>query len=87
MKTHHRDTETRNRKEKRKTPCLRDSVVKISWEHPEQPQPDWRHSDVGGSVEQLEERLTRDRGLYWRFFYSRDPKRRTITGRKHADRN
>ena len=54
----------------------------ITWEQPREPQPEWRHSDVGGSVEQLEERLTRDRGLYWRFFYSRDPKRRDITGKK-----
>ncbi len=59
----------------------------ITWEQPDEPQPAWRHSDVGGALEQLEERMTRDRGVYWRFFYSRDPKRRTITGRKNADRN
>ncbi len=53
----------------------------FTWEQPEEPQPEWRHADVGGNFERLDEGSERD-GVLWRFFYSRDPKRRTITGRK-----
>ncbi len=56
--------------------------TEMTWEQPDEPQPEWRHRDVGGAFEQLEPRLTRGRGLYWRFFYSRDPRRRSITGKK-----
>ncbi len=53
-----------------------------TWEQPEEPEPEWRHGDIGGAFEQPDAETTRHRMTYWRFFYSRDPKRRSITGRK-----
>ncbi len=86
MKIHHGDTEARRKETKRTHPCLRASVAGvIDWELTNEPQPNWRYRDVGGACEQLDERLTRDRAMYWRFFYSRDPKRRDITGKLGRD--
>ena len=81
MTIHHGDTETRSKERPKKTPCLSDSVVNASWEQPDEPQPEWRSGDVGGNFERT------DRETLWRFFYSRDPKKRTITGRKHDHGN
>jgi len=82
MNIHHGDTESRRKGKKSITPCLSASVVGVTWEQPEEPQPEWRHRDVGGAFEHLDPRLSRERSMFWRFFYSRDPKRREITGKK-----
>jgi hypothetical protein len=50
--------------------------MSFTWEQPNEPRPEWRHGDVGGSFEES------DRATLWHFFYSRDPKRRDITGKK-----
>ncbi|MBZ5647508.1 MAG: hypothetical protein LAN37_09825 [Acidobacteriia bacterium] len=38
--------------------------------------PEWRNRDIAGELERFDARLISNRAIYWRFFYSRDPKRR-----------